>query len=140
MHSAERRSLTNNEAQVNFFRDRRPCFQWDTIACIFQEPESPVRGWANPPGKDKSDDQINESRDDQLQNSHSFLTIGEEKRVCQLIIDHRHKKRLSEASERIRISTVRGTGGRGSDADIPTSVSKFWRQWKVQDAMSRPRK
>jgi hypothetical protein len=51
-----------------------------------------VRESANPHGKDKSDNQINESRDDQLQNSRSFLTIGEEKCVCQWIIDRQHKR------------------------------------------------
>jgi hypothetical protein len=31
MHSAEFRSLTTNDAHVNFFRDRRHCFKWDAI-------------------------------------------------------------------------------------------------------------
>jgi hypothetical protein len=77
MHSAVFRSLTSNDAQLGIFRDNQRCFKWDTIARTVQKPES--------------DDQIPESRGNQLQSSHYFLTIGEEKRVCHWIIDRQHK-------------------------------------------------
>jgi hypothetical protein len=99
MHTAEFRSLMTNDAQVEFFRDKQHCFKWDTIARVFQKPESTVRGWINPRGKPKSDDEIPESQDDEFQNSHSFLTIGEEKRVCQWIIDRQRKKQCPSSVE-----------------------------------------
>jgi hypothetical protein len=40
-----------------------------------------------------------EARGNQLQNSHCFLTIGEEKRVCQWIIDRQHKKQYPNSVE-----------------------------------------
>jgi hypothetical protein len=51
MHSSEFISPTSNDAQVDFFRDKRHCFKWDTIVRILQKPESTVRGWTNPRGK-----------------------------------------------------------------------------------------
>jgi hypothetical protein len=99
MHTAEFQSLASIDAQVNFFRAKQHCFKWGTIARVFQKPESIVRGWVNPRGAEKPDDQVPEGSDDQLQNSHSFLTIGEEKRVCQWIADHQHKKQCPSSVE-----------------------------------------
>jgi hypothetical protein len=99
MHSAVFRSLTSNHAQVNLFRDNQRCFKWNPIVRTVQKPESTVRGWVNPRGKQKPDDQIPESRGNQLHRSHCFLTIGEEKRVCQWIIDRQHKKQYPNSVE-----------------------------------------
>jgi hypothetical protein len=99
MHSAVFRSLTNNDAQVDIFRDNQRCFKWDTIACTVQKLESTVCRWVNPRGKQKSDDQTPESRGNQLQSSHCFLTIGEEKCVCQWIVDRHHKRQYSNSGE-----------------------------------------
>jgi hypothetical protein len=99
MHSAVFRSLTRNDAQVNIFRDNQRCFTGDTMARAVQKSESTVRGWVNPRGKQKPDDQIPESRSNQLQSSHCFLTIGEEKRVCQWIVDRQHKKQSPNSVE-----------------------------------------
>jgi hypothetical protein len=83
MRSAEFRSLTSNDAQIDFFRDKQHCFKWETIAHVFQKPESTVRRWIIPRVKLKTDDQGPESRDDDLADSHSFLRIGQEKHICQ---------------------------------------------------------
>jgi hypothetical protein len=40
----------------SFFRDKRDCFKWNTIARLFQKPESNVRGWVNPRGKEDPDE------------------------------------------------------------------------------------
>jgi hypothetical protein len=92
MHSAVFRLLTSNDAQVDIFRDNQRCFKSGTIVCTVQKPESTVRGWVNRRAKQKPDNQIPESRGNQLQSSHGFLTIGEEKRVWQWIVDRQHKE------------------------------------------------
>jgi hypothetical protein len=41
MHSAEFRSFPSSDAQISFFRDKRHCFKWNTIARAFKSPNRP---------------------------------------------------------------------------------------------------
>jgi hypothetical protein len=48
-------------------------------------------------------------------------------------------RHLSEKNEGIAISSVLGTGGPVSKADIPTLAQHSWRPWKAQGLRSRPK-
>jgi hypothetical protein len=152
MYSAVFRSLTSSDAQVDIFRDNERCLKWDTIARTVQKPELTVRGWVNPHGKQKPDDQIPEPRGNQLQSSHCFRTIRKGRvfvngsltastkvstQVPWRLAGLRH---VYEKNGRIAISSVLGTGGPVPRTDFPTLRENSWQPWKAHGVRSQPRK